>query len=89
MDTHSDVSGVASLGKTFLPADIMNDDLLWLLSDDPDGHSGERFVASFWGRNLPIAERIRAARQPIVVLKDAKKRAAQICQIQTSSPSKR
>lgn len=71
VDTQSDVSGVATRGKAFLPAEIMNEPLLWLLSDDANGHSGERFVATLWDKNLPIAERIRAARQPIFVMKSA------------------
>jgi 3-oxoacyl-[acyl-carrier protein] reductase len=65
VDTQSDISGIATPGKAFLPADIMNEPLLWLLSDDAHSHTGERFVANLWDKELPIVKRILAARQQI------------------------
>ena len=63
VDTIADVTGKATAGKAFLPADVMNDPLLWLLSDLSAGRTGERFVASLWDETLPLGERIEKARQ--------------------------
>jgi 3-oxoacyl-[acyl-carrier protein] reductase len=54
---------VATQGRSFLPASVMVPPLLWLASDESNGHNGERFVASLWDESLPPAERVAAARQ--------------------------
>jgi 3-oxoacyl-[acyl-carrier protein] reductase len=63
VDTIADVTGVATAGKSFLPATIMDDALLWLVSDLSGAHTGERYVASLWNEALPLPERIVKARQ--------------------------
>jgi NAD(P)-dependent dehydrogenase (short-subunit alcohol dehydrogenase family) len=63
VDTVADVTGVATPGRTFLPATVIVAPLLWLASDESNAHTGERFVASLWDENLPLEERIAAARQ--------------------------
>jgi len=63
VDTAADLTGVATAGKAFLPADVMNAPLLWLASRLSDGHNGERFVANLWDERLPLVERIEKARQ--------------------------
>ena len=63
VDTIADVTGQRTAGKTFLAADVMDDPLLWLVSDMSNGHTGERFVGSLWNESLPLAERIVKARQ--------------------------
>jgi NAD(P)-dependent dehydrogenase (short-subunit alcohol dehydrogenase family) len=62
VDTAADITGVATRGRTFLPAPIMVPPLLWLVSDESNAHNGERFNASLWDNNLPLTERIVAAR---------------------------
>lgn len=63
VDTIADVTGKATAGKTFLAADVMNDPLLWLVSDLSSGRTGERFVASLWDETLPLAACVEKARQ--------------------------
>lgn len=63
VDTASDVTGVQAAGKTFLPASVMVDPVAWLCSKASDGINGDRFVAHLWNENLPIEQRIAAARQ--------------------------
>lgn len=63
VDTIADVTGQATTRKTFLPPEIMNDPLLWLVSDQSDGHTAERFVGSLWDESLPLERRIATARQ--------------------------
>jgi NAD(P)-dependent dehydrogenase (short-subunit alcohol dehydrogenase family) len=63
VDTAADVTGVTTPGRTFLPASVMVAPLLWLVSAESDGHTGERFVASQWDETLPLPQRIEAARQ--------------------------
>jgi len=63
VDTAADVTGVATQGRTFLPASVMVPPLLWLVSDESNSHNGERFVASLWDDSLPIKARIERARQ--------------------------
>jgi NAD(P)-dependent dehydrogenase (short-subunit alcohol dehydrogenase family) len=63
VDTAADVTGVATPGRSFLPASVMVPPLLWLASDQSNGHNGERFIASLWDDSLPLAQRIEAARQ--------------------------
>jgi len=63
VDTVADVTGVATPGRNFLPASVMVPPLLWLVSDQSNAHSGERFVASLWDESLPLKARIETARQ--------------------------
>ena len=63
VDTIADVTGVATPGKPFLPATVMDDALLWLVSDLSNGHTGERYVGSLWNESLPLGERVEKARQ--------------------------
>src|SRR5215467_2463939 len=63
VDTVADVTGVATPGRNFLPASVMVPPLLWLVSDQSNAHSGERFVASLWDESLPLKARIERARQ--------------------------
>lgn len=63
VDTIADVTGQATKGKAFLSAEVMNDALLWLLSDLSNDHTGERFVGNLWDEALPLQERISRARQ--------------------------
>jgi NAD(P)-dependent dehydrogenase (short-subunit alcohol dehydrogenase family) len=63
VDTIADVTGAPTAGKTFLPPTIMNDALLWLISDLSHGHNGERFNAALWDESLPLSARIVKARQ--------------------------
>jgi len=63
VDTSADVTGVATPGRDFLPASVMVPPLLWLVSDESNSHSGERFVASLWDESLPLEARIERARQ--------------------------
>ena len=62
VDTAADVTGVPTPGRTFQPASVMVPPILWLASDESNAHTGERFVASRWDENLPLVERIAAAR---------------------------
>jgi len=62
VDTAADVTGVPTPGRNFQPASVMVPPILWLASDLSNAHTGERFVASRWDENLPLAERIDAAR---------------------------
>jgi 3-oxoacyl-[acyl-carrier protein] reductase len=63
VDTAADVTGVQTQGKTFLPASVMNGPIAWLSSSASDGVSGDRFVANLWREDLPLEDRIVAARQ--------------------------
>lgn len=63
IDTAFDVTGVQTHGKSFLPASVMVQPAVWLSSAASDGISGERYVASLWKEELPLPERIAAARQ--------------------------
>lgn len=63
VDTIADVTGVATTGKPFLAPTVMDDPLLWLLSDLSARHNGERFVGILWNEALPLEDRIAAARQ--------------------------
>jgi 3-oxoacyl-[acyl-carrier protein] reductase len=66
IDTIADVTGVPTPGRTFQPATVMVPPILWLASDESNGHTGERFVASRWDDTLPLAERIAKARDESV-----------------------
>jgi len=66
VDTAADVTGVATPGRTFHPATVMVPPILWLASDESNGHTGERFVASRWDESRLLAERIAKARDESV-----------------------
>jgi 3-oxoacyl-[acyl-carrier protein] reductase len=53
---------VGSSGGNFLPVSIMRGPTLWLASDLANEHTGERYVAKLWDEDLPLAERVAAAR---------------------------
>ncbi len=42
---------------------IMRAPTLWLASDLSNGHTAQRFLASRWDETLPMAERVKAARE--------------------------
>jgi NAD(P)-dependent dehydrogenase (short-subunit alcohol dehydrogenase family) len=63
VDTAADVTGVATQERTFVPASAMVPPLLWLVSDESNSHSGERFVANLWDGGLPLQARIEVAKQ--------------------------
>jgi len=66
VDTAADVTGVPTPGRNFQPASVMVPPILWLASDLSNAHTGERFVASRWDEDLPLAGRIAAARDDSV-----------------------
>lgn len=45
------------------PISIMRAPTLWLASDLSNGHTAQRFLASRWNEELPLPERIAAARE--------------------------
>lgn len=51
-----------------LPANVMNDALLWLLSDESNGVTGRRFVGHLWDSTLAPSDAARGAMQPVVAL---------------------
>lgn len=51
------------INDRFWPVSIMRAPTLWLASDLSNGHTAQRFVARLWDGNLPLAERIAAARE--------------------------
>jgi 3-oxoacyl-[acyl-carrier protein] reductase len=61
VDTAADVTGIATQGRSFLPASVMAAPVLWLVSTASDGVTGRRFVASRWDESLPLRERIETA----------------------------
>jgi 3-oxoacyl-[acyl-carrier protein] reductase len=63
VDTAADVTGVQTAGKAFLPASVMIAPVAWLSSTASDEINGDRFVANLWRDDLPLHERIAAARQ--------------------------
>ena len=63
VDTAANVTGAAGAGKAFLPASIMIAPLLWLLADESNGVTGQRFLANLWDEKLELEARIAAARQ--------------------------
>ena len=63
VDTASDITGMPTLGKSFLPASVMIPPTLWLSSAASNGVSGERYVASLWKEDFPLTERIASSRQ--------------------------
>ena len=50
------------------PANVMNEALLWLLSDESNGVSGHRFVGNLWDTSLAPSDAARGAMQPVVAL---------------------
>ncbi len=52
-----------------LRVDIMNDALLWLVSPQSDGHSGERYVGARWRKDAAPEDAARAALEPPVLRK--------------------
>ncbi len=54
-DTERPRSGPPSKGK-LLPPDVLVPPLVWLASTASDGHTGERYVATFWDEKLQPAE---------------------------------
>jgi NAD(P)-dependent dehydrogenase (short-subunit alcohol dehydrogenase family) len=63
VDTAVDVKGVATPGRTFLPASILVAPAMWLASDHSSGYTGLRLNASLWDETVPIADRIARANQ--------------------------
>ena len=47
-----------------LPANIMNDALLWLLSDQANGINGRRIIGKLWDSSLPSAQAAEQAMTP-------------------------
>lgn len=56
------VTGVSE--RVPLPPDIMNPAILWLCSDESDGHTGGRYKADDWDPSLVPEAAAAAARQP-------------------------
>jgi NAD(P)-dependent dehydrogenase (short-subunit alcohol dehydrogenase family) len=63
VDTAADVTGQASVGKTFLSPSVMAPPLLWLVGEGSDGVTGQRFIANLWDETLEITARVAKARQ--------------------------
>jgi NAD(P)-dependent dehydrogenase (short-subunit alcohol dehydrogenase family) len=51
------------INDRFWPISIMRAPTLWLASDRSNGHTAQRFLARLWDETLPLAERIKAARE--------------------------
>jgi 3-oxoacyl-[acyl-carrier protein] reductase len=62
VDTAREITGVPSQ-RPALPAEIVVAPLLWLASDESDGHTGERYAARLWDETLDLEARLAAARQ--------------------------
>jgi 3-oxoacyl-[acyl-carrier protein] reductase len=62
VDTAREITGVPTY-QTALPADSVVPPLLWLGSDESDGHTGERYAARLWDETLDPEARLVAARQ--------------------------
>lgn len=63
IETAMSVAREGGRERPFLPIAIMRAPVLWLASDLSSAHSGERFVAQLWNEDLPLLERIIAARE--------------------------
>jgi 3-oxoacyl-[acyl-carrier protein] reductase len=48
---------------TFHPIAMMRAPTLWLASDLSNGHTAQRFLARLWNEQLPLPERVAAARE--------------------------
>jgi NAD(P)-dependent dehydrogenase (short-subunit alcohol dehydrogenase family) len=55
-------SGPVTSDKVW-PVSIMRAPTLWLASDLSNGHTAQRFLARLWNEDLPLPERIAAARE--------------------------
>jgi NAD(P)-dependent dehydrogenase (short-subunit alcohol dehydrogenase family) len=55
-------------GFIYYPIEIMRAPTVWLASDLSNQHSGERFLARLWNEELPLPERIAAARESGIAL---------------------
>lgn len=53
----------AVIADKVAPISIMRAPTLWLASDLSNGHTAQRFLASRWDEELPLPERIAAARE--------------------------
>ncbi|HWG04474.1 MAG TPA: SDR family oxidoreductase [Beijerinckiaceae bacterium] len=62
VETEASLALSAAGGKK-LPASVMRAPMLWLCSELSDGHTGERFNAKLWDENLPLDQRVAAARE--------------------------
>lgn len=51
------------LDDKFWPISIMRAPTLWLASDLSNGHTAQRFLARLWNEELPLPERVKAARE--------------------------
>jgi NAD(P)-dependent dehydrogenase (short-subunit alcohol dehydrogenase family) len=63
VDTAADVTGVVTEGPTFVPASAIVAPLLWLVSDESNAHSSERFMATLWKEGMPLKARTMEMRQ--------------------------
>jgi len=50
-----------------LPVDVMNETLLWLLSEASDGVTAGRFVGARWNAGDPAAAREDAGEAPLIL----------------------
>jgi NAD(P)-dependent dehydrogenase (short-subunit alcohol dehydrogenase family) len=50
-------------GEQFWPIAMMRAPTRWLASDLSNGHTAQRFLARLWNEDLPLADRIAAARE--------------------------
>jgi 3-oxoacyl-[acyl-carrier protein] reductase len=51
------------MNDKFWPISIMRAPTVWLASDQSNGHTAQRFLARLWDETLPLAERVKAARE--------------------------
>ena len=63
-DTRVVPLSVRRSGVPIIPADIMREPTIWLVSDDSNGINGMRFIALRWDASLPLDERIATAGAP-------------------------
>lgn len=68
VDTQVDLTGVKTVGRTFLSSNVMGPPLLWLASDLSSSHNGQRFIASMWDESEALAVRIQKSRDPSVLV---------------------
>ena len=65
-DQNGQPAGKKGADGSLLPASIMRRGVLWLCSDESNGHTGERYVARLWDEALPAGQAAEAARTPHV-----------------------
>jgi 3-oxoacyl-[acyl-carrier protein] reductase len=58
-------TGTSKTGGSLLQPEVMAPPVVWLASDQSDGHTGERYVARLWDVSLPADEAARKAMIPI------------------------